>query len=129
MDKKPRSKERTGKEEKRAKEFEDFDVTQGDFEEFDVAEEPEAEPGVSIESLGSLSESDDEFKSLSQARAELEKRLLVAPGEVALAAAEEGASGFGNLVGVGIGEKEVDGVPTGQLAVKVFVKEKLAPED
>jgi hypothetical protein len=30
------------------------------------------------------------------------------------------------VVGLGIGEKEVDGHPTGQLAIKVFVKEKLS---
>jgi hypothetical protein len=40
--------------------------------------------------------------------------------------ASEGTSGLGNVVGAGIGEKLVDGEPTGQLAVKVLVKEKLS---
>jgi len=111
------------------KEFEEFDVTKEGFEVFDVTKEPEAESEVSIEALGGLSEKEDEFKSLSQARDELEKRLLLEPSEAAFAAAEEGAAGFGNVVGVGIGEKEINGNPTGQLAVKVFVKEKLNRED
>lgn len=98
--------------------FEDYDVTQ------EAAEEPEA----SIESLGGLAETQDIFNSLSQARDELEQRLMISPAETALAAAEEGAAGLGNLVGVGIGEKVVDGVPTGQPALKVFVKEKLAED-
>lgn len=107
------------------KEFDDFDVSGENFEEFDVTKEPEAKPEISIESLGGMSADENELRSLSQARDEMEERLLIAPAEMALAAAEEGPSGFGNIVGVGIGEKEVGGIPTGQLAVKVFVKEKL----
>jgi hypothetical protein len=133
MEKKPRSKKKGPEaeqtEEKDMKRFEEFDVSQEDFEDFDVTQEPEAEAEMSMEALGGLSEKEDEFKSVSQARDELEKQLLLDPGEAAFAAAEEGPSGFGNIVGVGIGEKEVDGVPTGQLAVKVFVKEKLDSED
>ncbi len=106
-------------------EFEEFDVKGEGFEEFDVTREPEAEPEISIESLGGLAAADDTLRSLCQARDEMEKRLLIAPAETALAAVEEGPSGFGNIIGVGIGEKEVNGLPTGQLAVKVFVKEKL----
>lgn len=99
--------------------FEDFDVMQ------DYGEEPEA----SIEALGGLAEDENAFKSLNQARDELEKRLMISPAETAMAAAEEGTAGLGNIVGVGIGEKVVDGVPTGQPALKVFVKEKLAEAD
>jgi len=99
--------------------FEDFDVMQ------DYGEEQEA----SIEALGGLSEDENTFKSLNQARDELEKRLMISPAETAMAAAEEGTAGLGNMVGVGIGEKVVDGVPTGQPALKVFVKEKLAEAD
>jgi hypothetical protein len=110
-------------------EFEKFDVTGEGFEAFDVTAEPEPEAEVSIEALGGLSESEDELRSVSQARDELEKRLMLDPGEAAFAAAEEGAAGYGNVVGVGMGEKEVNGSPTGQLVVKVYVKEKLASKD
>lgn len=127
------AKPRKGRKQEKAQEFEEYDVTretqEEPFEEFDVTQEPKGEPEVSIEALGSLSEEDDDLKSLSRARDELEKRLLLDPGEVAFAAAEDGPAGVGNIVGVGIGEKEVDGIPTGQLAVKVFVKDKLAAED
>jgi hypothetical protein len=88
-------------------EFEKFDVTGEGFEAFDVTAEPEPEAEVSIEALGGLSESEDELRSVSQARDELEKRLMLDPGEAAFAAAEEGAAGYGNVVGVGMGEKEV----------------------
>jgi len=108
--------------------FEEFDVTQEPkgFEEFDVMKEPIEEPEVSIEALGGISEKEEELKSISQARDELEKLLLIEPAEKAFAAAEEGPAGFGNIVGIGIGEKKIGGIPTGQLAVKVFVKEKIS---
>lgn len=97
------------------------------FEDFDVTREPRGRTPIALEALGGMAAGDDELASLGQARDELERRLLVLPCETALAAAEEGPSGFGNIVGVGIGEKEVNGLPTGRLAVKVFVKEKLYP--
>ena len=98
----------------------------GNFEEFDVMQEFTEEPEASMESLGGLAEDENTLKSLNQARDELEQRLLISPAETAMAAAEEGAAGLGNLVGVGIGEKVVDGIPTGQPALKVFVREKLS---
>jgi hypothetical protein len=110
-------------------EFEEYDVTEGvseGFEEFDVTKEPDGEAEVTAEALGEMTTSEDEAKTLMQARDELEKRLLVDPGTAVFAAAEEGAAGLGNVVGVGIGEETVGGIPTGKLAVKVFVKEKLA---
>jgi hypothetical protein len=61
---------------------------------------------------------------IRQARDELERRLLIGPIEKALAAREDGAHGFGNIVGVGIGEKMVGDQPTGRLVVKVFVRDK-----
>src|SRR5204863_3520953 len=109
--------------------FEKFDVTKQDVEAYEVAAQPNPESEISIETLGGLSESEDELQALSQARDELEKRLMLDPREAAFAAAEEGPAGFGNIVGVGIGEKETYGRPTGQLAVKVFVKEKLKDKD
>ena len=103
--------------------FEKFDVTKQDVGAYEVMAQPNPESEISIEALGGLSESEDELKALSQARDELEKRLMLDPREAAFAAAEEGPVGFGNIVGVGIGEKETYGRPTGQLAVKVFVKQ------
>lgn len=109
--------------------FEPIDLSSEGFEEFDVTAEPESQAEASMESLGELTSSEDEFRSISQARDEIEKKYLREPGEAAAAAAADGPAGFGNVVGVGIGEKEVDGMPTGQLAVKVLVKEKLNPDE
>jgi hypothetical protein len=104
----------------------DYDVSKGEhFEDFDVMQEPEPEPEASVETLGALSESEDQMKSLMQARDELEQRLMQQPSVQTVATADEEVYSFGNIVGVGIGEKEVDGHPTGQLAVKVLVKEKM----
>ena len=94
------------------------------FEDYDVTEDFAVEPEASIESLGGLAADENAFQSLNQARDELEKRLMISPADTAFAAAAEGTSGLGNMVGVGIGEKVVDGIPTGQPALKVFVKEK-----
>jgi len=108
--------------------FEDYDVKQGEsgqFEDFDVMQEPEVEAAATVETLGGLSESEDEFKALMQARDELEKRLMPKPSVKAMAAVDDEVFGLGNIVGVGIGEKEVGGFPTGQLVVKVLVKEKV----
>jgi hypothetical protein len=99
------------------------------FEEFDVTAEPEAAAEATIESLGGLAESDDAFRSLTQARDDIEARFLLNPVDAVTASADEGAAGLGNVVGVGIGEKYVDDKPTGQIAVKVFVKEKLNPHE
>ena len=109
---------------------EGFDGSE-EFEEFDVTQEPEeAEPeAASAESLGGLAQGADDFATLAQARDELVAQLLVDPSESTLAMAAEGTSGLGNIVGVGIGEKTVDGVPTGVPAVKVLVKEKLSERD
>jgi len=129
MDKKRGKRVSKSSAEGQAKDFEEFDVAQGPaegFEEFDVTEEPGAEAELSLEALGGLSEREEEFKSVSQARDEIERLFLVAPDQKALATAEEGPAGFGNIVGVGVGEKTVDGIPINQLAVKVFVKEKLS---
>jgi hypothetical protein len=109
----------------RKEQFEEVDLSGAGFEEFDVTQETVPEAEASMESLGGLAASESEFKSLSQARDEIEQKYMVDPQEAAMATAEDGTSGLGNIVGVGIGEKTVDGVPTGQLAVKVFVKEKL----
>jgi hypothetical protein len=119
--------------------FEEFDPTQTEqFEEFDVSAEtePEARAEVTIESFSGLSDSEDEVRALCAARDELENRLMGAPRPAAAAAAalsDDEPYNPTNVVGVGIGEKVVNGLPTGRLAVKVLVKEKkdaadLAPE-
>jgi hypothetical protein len=99
------------------------------FEDVDFSTAPEeAAPEFTAESLGVVGGESD-FKALLAAQAELEDRLLVAPEHAMAATADSGVYGLGNIVGIGIGEKEVDGYPTGQLAVKVFVKEKLSASD
>lgn len=107
--------------------FEKFDPTQGEqFEKFDAQAEPEPEAEMTIESLGGLTDSEDQVRSLLAVRDELENRLM-GPGPVgAKVASPSGDEPYdpNNVVGVGIGEKLVTGVPTGQLAVKVLVKEK-----
>ncbi len=105
--------------------FQEFDPTQGEqFEEFDVFSEVAPEAEATIESVGGLSDSADHVRSLLGARDELEKQLMLPMGvsEAAISAEEPYSSA--NVVGVGIGEKVINGVPTGQLAVKVLVKEK-----
>src|SRR6266436_6043312 len=106
--------------------FEQFDPTQGQqqFEDFDVTAETSPEPALTIESFGGLSDSEDHAQSLQSARDELEKRLMRSAGVSTAAFSDEEPYDPGNVVGVGIGEKVINGVPTGQLAVKVLVKEK-----
>jgi hypothetical protein len=98
------------------------------FEDVDLSAGAEAAEDLTAESLGELG-SDEEFRSLLAAQAELEKRMLLPADEAMAASAEEGPRGLGNIVGFGVGEKEVDGIPTGRLAVKVLVKEKLNPSE
>jgi hypothetical protein len=100
-----------------------------EFEEVDLTAEAEAVAAeVTAEAVEGMA-TEDEFKSLLSAQKELERRLLLEPSEAMAAAAQEGSRGLGNVIGVGIGEKEVDGIPTGQIAVKVLVKEKLSEAD
>lgn len=116
-----------------SEEFESFDVapeTAGEFEDVDLDEDTEStETEFTIESLGELTSSQDQFHSLAAAREEIERTYLMYPEAAMAATAADGVHGLGNVVGVGIGEKEVDGFPTGQLAVKVFVREKLNPDE
>jgi hypothetical protein len=104
-------------------EFEEFDPSQSEeFEDYDVAADADAENVMAA--FGDLVDSQDQARALSAARDEVE-RLLMGPREVANAAfADEEPYGSENIVGVGIGEKVIGGIPTGQLAVKVLVKEK-----
>jgi hypothetical protein len=109
--------------------LEPIDPSSDQFEEFDVTAEPEAAAEATAESFGGLAESDDVFRSITQARDEIEGRFLLNPVAAVSASADDGVAGLGNVVGVGIGEKYVDDKPTGQIAVKVFVKEKLNPHE
>lgn len=105
--------------------FEEFDPTKGDqFEDFDVNAETQSQDEVTLESFSGLSDSFDEVKSLMQARDELESRLMRPAGSETAALTDEEPYIFNNVVGVGIGEKEIGGVLTGKLVVKVLVKEK-----
>jgi hypothetical protein len=110
-------------------EFASFDPGTEEFEDFDVmAGEPVAAEATA-ESLGGLSEGEDEYKTLIRAQEAMEKQFLLEPAAAVAAAAEDGSAGLGNVIGFGVGEQLIDGMPTGQLAVKVLVKEKLSPED
>jgi hypothetical protein len=113
-----------------SEQFEEFDPTQNEqFEEFDVSAETQGEGEATIESLGGLSDSGDEVRSLLGARDELERRLMGGPvSAVAAALSDEEPYNPNNVVGVGIGEKVTNGRPTGRLAVKVLVKEKQSEE-
>lgn len=110
--------------------FEEFDPTQvEEFEEFDVQAEVGAgavEAEASMESLASLSDSADEVTALYAARDEIEQRMMGAAPVAVAASSLSAVEPYNprNVVGVGIGEKVVNGVPTGRLAVKVLVKEK-----
>jgi hypothetical protein len=113
-----------------SEEFEGFDVGAGEpseFEQFDVTRGEAASENL-LEALGEFEAGEQDLKALLQARDEMEGQLLPEPGLRAMAA-EEGPAGLDNVVGIGIGEKEVDGHPTGQMAIKVFVKEKLKSAD
>lgn len=119
-------------------EFEDFDVTEGEqqapqepqeFEPFDVQREEPAETESPLAALGDFAAEGQDVEAVLAARDEMEQRLMLEPSQQLFALAEEGPAGPGNVVGVGVGEKMVDGVPTGQLAVKVFVREKLNREE
>ena len=106
-----------------------YDPSKGDqFEDFDVMSEAaaETEAEMTIESLGGLGDSADQMQSLMGARDELEQRLMQLPSTPSMSATADFAEPYdpANVVGVGIGEKLIGGVPTGQLAVKVLVREK-----
>jgi hypothetical protein len=64
-------------------------------------------------------------ETLLPARDDLEARLLIAPAARVGAAGADGAAGLANITGIGIGEQVVGGRPTGRVALKVFVREKL----
>ena len=78
--------------------------------------QPEPESEISIDTLGGLSDSEDELKAVLQARDALERRLmLISPGQRHWQPLKTEPAGFGNIVGVGIGEKEAYGRPTGRV--------------
>lgn len=110
-------------------EFASFDPGSKEFEEFDVMAAEPAAAEATAESLGGLAAGEDEYGALMRAQDVLEKQYLLEPAAAFAAAAADGSSGLGNVIGCGIGEKLIDGMPTGQLAVKVLVKEKLSPQD
>lgn len=114
-------------------EFDDFDPQEpGAFDASDLpAPEPVAEEAT-VEMLGELSDSQDEVQSVLAARREIEE-LLMAPEAAATAASADANAAEpydpSNVVAVGIGEKLAHGAPTGRLAVKVLVREKLSTRE
>lgn len=105
--------------------FEEFDPNNEEqFERFDVSGGTDAEDELTMESLAGMSDSQDQIKSLLEARDELESRLMGVAAASSAALSDDEPYIANNVVGVGIGEKEVNGILTGQLVVKVLVKEK-----
>lgn len=128
MGKKDRRPAKESRRRKGDQEFDDFDPGADDsqeFEDFDPIGDREAEPESLLQALADFGPSESQAKALVEACQEICRRLPAGGEERALAAAEDGVAGADNLVGVGIGEREVAGLPTGELAVRVFVKEKL----
>jgi hypothetical protein len=108
--------------------FEQFDPNQEqEFEDFDVMQEYEdaSEAGATLAALGELGQSETQLNELLAARDELEQRLMPELAVQAMQADGSEIFGYNNIVGIGIGEQEVGGHPTGQLAVKVLVSEKV----
>ena len=65
-------------------------------------------------------------RAFSEAKEALEAQLQFGPEWGPRSAAQEnGRYGFGNIVGIGIAEKEVNGQPVGTLAVTVYVISKV----
>ena len=60
--------------------FERFDLTKESPEAYNVTVQPEPESEISIDTLGGLSDSEDELKAVLQARDALERRLMLIPG-------------------------------------------------
>lgn len=105
------------------------DMTTGEFGDFDVLNEPEDvgdDQAFTLEHFGGLAEGNNHMTEVLAARDAIEQQMLLEPDAFLAVVAADGPNGFGNIVGVGIGEKEIDGYPTGQLAIKVLVREKLS---
>lgn len=101
-----------------------------EFEDFDVAADEGGagdEQALSAEALGGLADEAGGVEAVAAARDHAERMLLLDPQEAMAAMADDGPAGPGNVVGIGVGEKVSGGNPSGSLAVKVFVKEKLSP--
>lgn len=95
-----------------AAEIESYELTPEDLEE--ITEATHLDPVLEDE--------------LEGARNALEQRLFPETGLLDVQAEAPGPAGLRNIVAVGVGEKEVSGQPTGRLAVKVYVIEKVSPE-
>lgn len=115
---------------KKSARAEELADTGGEFIEYDPAQ-VQAEEEAQIESYANDPGAMEIDSKLMEARDTLEAQMggfgavinsLEAPSQ------ETGAD-FGNIVGWGIGEKVVGGRYTGDLAVKVYVAEKLAASD
>jgi len=99
------------------------EISQADIE---AASAEAAAADSSAEAVGAVAAfSAEQYQALLLARDQLEQQLLPSPEAAAAAAGDVSGGGGGNVVGIGIGEKIVDGAETGRLAVKVFVKQKI----
>lgn len=104
-------------------ESEEQEIT-GEIPQEDIPVEAQDASADIVSAIASIGQ--DVYQALVAARDQLEQQLLPSTEVAVSAAAGETSSGGGaNVVGIGIGEKIVDGAETGRLAVKVFVQQKL----
>jgi hypothetical protein len=102
---------------------EEQEVT-GEIPQEDIPAEAEDASADVVSAIAAIGQ--DVYQALVAARDQLEQQLLPSPELATSAAAGDTSAGGGaNVVGIGIGEKIVDGQETGRLAVKVFVQQKL----
>ena len=115
---------------KKSAKAEEFGGISGEVIEYDPAK-AQIEEVVEIESSASDLGAMEIDKGLIQAREALEKQMGGFSAVVSSleAPSEESGADLGNIVGWGVGEKVVGGRFTGDLAVKVYVAEKLAASD
>jgi hypothetical protein len=106
------------------------DNASGEFVEYDPAR-TQADEEVQIESYANDPGAMEIDPKLVEARNALEEQMggFEAVHDRLEAPSEDSGAGCGNIVGWGIGEKVVGGRFTGELAVKVYVAEKLAASD
>ena len=82
-------------------------------------------PDMTIESFGDLKVTEAEIETLADAHDELSARLMPDATAAVAEAADDDPAAPGNIVGVGVGDKTTNGVPTGRVALTVLVRKKV----
>ncbi len=85
-------------------------------------------PELTVESLEAIKATESDISALADAYEQLSARFMPEATTAIAEAAIERPEAPGNIVGFGIGEKITKGEPTGRPAVKVLVREKVAPD-